>query len=241
MFKSFIFEAHTTFTYAWYFTRDSSFIPIYFVVCWIVSGLWALVNNAGRSTFGHVEWCTMETYQDMADVTLWGVVRTTKAFLPLIRKAKGRVVNVTSILGLINSPSRSAYTICKHGVESFSDCLRYEMKPWGVTVCVVEPANFIVATGIYTPESVRKIGDKLWNEATDEIRKDYGKDSFEAQVGIMSKYCIEGYRGMDLVVDAIEAAVMSEKPQQRYFVCDWKVKLKTMARIHLPSCIGENM
>ncbi|XP_006817210.2 D-beta-hydroxybutyrate dehydrogenase, mitochondrial-like, partial [Saccoglossus kowalevskii] len=71
-------------------------------------GLWALVNNAGLTTYGHVEWCTMETYKEIADVTLWGVVRTTKAFLPLIRKSKGRVISVTSWLGLFSHPGRSA-------------------------------------------------------------------------------------------------------------------------------------
>ena len=53
------------------------------------AGLWALVNNAGVSTFGEVEFTSMENYKQVSEVNLWGTVRTTKALLPLIRRAKG--------------------------------------------------------------------------------------------------------------------------------------------------------
>lgn len=52
-------------------------------------GMWGLVNNAGISTFGEVEFTSMETYKEVAEVNLWGTVRTTKSFLPLLRRAKG--------------------------------------------------------------------------------------------------------------------------------------------------------
>lgn len=54
------------------------------------AGLWAVVNNAGLSTFGEVEFSTMETYKLLAEVNLWGTIRVTKAVLPLIRNAKGK-------------------------------------------------------------------------------------------------------------------------------------------------------
>ncbi|NXX06134.1 BDH protein, partial [Larus smithsonianus] len=52
-------------------------------------GLWGLVNNAGISTFGEVEFASLDNYKDVAEINLWGTVRVTKAFLPLIRRAKG--------------------------------------------------------------------------------------------------------------------------------------------------------
>ncbi|NWQ82298.1 BDH protein, partial [Columbina picui] len=52
-------------------------------------GLWGLVNNAGVSTFGEVEFATLDNYKNVAEINLWGTVRVTKAFLPLIRRAKG--------------------------------------------------------------------------------------------------------------------------------------------------------
>lgn len=54
-------------------------------------GMWGLVNNAGISTFGEVEFTSMETYKEVAEVNLWGTVRTTKSFLPLLRRAKGKL------------------------------------------------------------------------------------------------------------------------------------------------------
>lgn len=53
--------------------------------------MWGLVNNAGISTFGEVEFTSMETYKEVAEVNLWGTVRVTKSFLPLIRRAKGKL------------------------------------------------------------------------------------------------------------------------------------------------------
>ncbi|KFV88566.1 hypothetical protein N308_11763, partial [Struthio camelus australis] len=105
-------------------------------------GLWGLVNNAGVSTFGEVEFTSLDKYKEVAEINLWGTVRVTKAFLPLIRRAKGRVVNVASMLGRMVSPSRSCYCVSKFGVEAFSDCLRQEMYRWGVRVILIEPSNF---------------------------------------------------------------------------------------------------
>lgn len=55
-----------------------------------LSGLWAVVNNAGVSTFGEVEFTSMDTYKQVSEVNLWGTIRVTKAVLPLIRRAKGQ-------------------------------------------------------------------------------------------------------------------------------------------------------
>lgn len=56
-----------------------------------LSGLWAVVNNAGVSTFGEVEFTSMDTYKQVSEVNLWGTIRVTKAVLPLIRRAKGQL------------------------------------------------------------------------------------------------------------------------------------------------------
>lgn len=58
------------------------------IIC-LFAGLWGLVNNAGISTFGEVEFASLDNYKKVAEVNLWGTVRVTKAFLPLIRRAKG--------------------------------------------------------------------------------------------------------------------------------------------------------
>jgi len=66
--------------------------------------LWGLVNNAGWATYGHVEWVSMETYERIININLLGVIRGTKAMLPLVRAAQGRVVTITSgLVRLFNS------------------------------------------------------------------------------------------------------------------------------------------
>ncbi|NWR75305.1 BDH protein, partial [Centropus unirufus] len=105
-------------------------------------GPWGLVNNAGVSTFGEVEFVTLDNYKNVAEISLWGTVRVTKAFLPLIQRAKGTGMNITSTLGRMVSPSHSCYCISKFGVAAFSDCLWREMYCWGVKVILIEPGNF---------------------------------------------------------------------------------------------------
>ena len=58
-----------------------------------------MINNAGIAVFAETEWCTMDAYQRVIDVNLMGLIRVTKAFLPLVRRAKGRVVNMSSMAG----------------------------------------------------------------------------------------------------------------------------------------------
>lgn len=67
------------------------------------SGLWAVVNNAGVSTFGEVEFTSMDTYKQVSEVNLWGTIRVTKAVLPLIRRAKGKPLKIFGCMLLINT------------------------------------------------------------------------------------------------------------------------------------------
>lgn len=67
------------------------------------SGLWAVVNNAGVSTFGEVEFTSVESYKQVSEVNLWGTIRVTKAVLPLIRKAKGKLMEDSSACYLLTS------------------------------------------------------------------------------------------------------------------------------------------
>lgn len=88
------------------------------------AGLWGLVNNAGRSTpIGPADWMQLEDFTKVLDVNLLGVIDVTLQFLPLLKKARGRVVNVASIFGRL-SLTGGGYCPSKWGVEAFSDSLR---------------------------------------------------------------------------------------------------------------------
>lgn len=89
-----------------------------------VAGLWAVVNNAGISVpSAPCDWLTLEDYKVMLAVNLEGVIGVTLSVLPLIKKARGRVVNVASVFGRV-SPMGGPYCVSKYGVESFNDSLR---------------------------------------------------------------------------------------------------------------------
>ncbi|XP_019619537.1 PREDICTED: D-beta-hydroxybutyrate dehydrogenase, mitochondrial-like isoform X2 [Branchiostoma belcheri] len=114
-------------------------------------GLYALVNNAGIWQPGETEWVSLATYRRVMEVNTFGTVRVTKAFLPLIRRAKGRVVNISSVAGLYVAAMAGVYCMAKAALEFFSDALRHEMHKWGVKVVIVEPGSFGPSTNILLP------------------------------------------------------------------------------------------
>jgi NAD(P)-dependent dehydrogenase (short-subunit alcohol dehydrogenase family) len=102
-------------------------------------GLWALVNNAGISIPGPLECVTAEQLRLQLETNVVGQLTTIQAFLPLLRRTRGRIVNVTSGLGRIALPYLGAYAAAQFAKEGLSDALRRELAPFGVTVCVVQP------------------------------------------------------------------------------------------------------
>ncbi|XP_049776763.1 estradiol 17-beta-dehydrogenase 2-like isoform X1 [Schistocerca cancellata] len=101
--------------------------------------LWAVVNNAGIADLGEVDITPLEKFQQVLDVNTMGAIRVSKAFLPLLKKSKGRIVNVASPIGRVPVPRVSAYCLSKSALIMFSKVLRMEMKEWSVSVCTVEP------------------------------------------------------------------------------------------------------
>ena len=110
-------------------------------------GLDGLVNNAGVSGGDPVEFADLDAVRAMLEVNLVGPMAVTKAFLPRIRNARGRVVCVGSIGGRYAVPFLSAYSASKAGVAAFCDSLRVELAPWGIRVVLIEPGA--VATAIW--------------------------------------------------------------------------------------------
>ncbi|HEY6549629.1 MAG TPA: SDR family NAD(P)-dependent oxidoreductase, partial [Solirubrobacterales bacterium] len=103
------------------------------------SGLDGLVNNAGVVMLGPVETLPLEDFRWQIEVNLIGQVAVAKELLPLLRQAKGRVVFVSSVGGRVSYPFGSAYHASKHGLEVVADCLRQEVRQWGIGVSVIEP------------------------------------------------------------------------------------------------------
>ncbi|XP_068241451.1 D-beta-hydroxybutyrate dehydrogenase, mitochondrial-like [Palaemon carinicauda] len=203
--------------------------------------LWGIVNNAGVATYGEVEWVPLDTYRRMAEVNVFGVIAVTQAFLPMVRKAKGRVVNISSGLGRMAVPMRSPYVLTKYAVEGLNDVLRYEMKSWGVHVSIVEPGNYIAGTSIFTEETIKSDAAKMWSNMSEEVRSDYGEEHFNARVALMRKYATGGLTDLSLVINAFTEGLLQRYPQERYNAMDLYFKVRLFIATHLPEFFYDNI
>ena len=154
-------------------------------------GLYALVNNAGIATLGSTADTTMEEFDLLMDVNVYGPFRMAKAFTPLITASKGRITNIGSISGVLASKDLSAYAMSKHAIEAFTDSLALQLAPLGVTVNVVEPGNYDSDIG---KSATKRTGRE--NRFTDRSK----------------------YKKPDEVAAAVELALSEATPKRRYMV-----------------------
>ena len=106
-------------------------------------GLDVLVNNAGVAGGGRVDLCTMEEWAWLTDINLFGVVRGARTFAPLLKQqGSGRIVNVSSLAGLVHPPGMGAYNAVKAAVVAFSETLAHELAPYDVGCSAVCPSYF---------------------------------------------------------------------------------------------------
>lgn len=116
-------------------------------------GLDGLVNNAGIGLVFPMEHVPPQDLRDVFEINVFGLVATTQAFLPLLRQARGRIVNISSIGGLVTVPFGGALCATKRAVEAITDALRLELRPAGIHVSAIRPAS------IDTPAAGKLAGD----------------------------------------------------------------------------------
>ncbi|XP_048835558.1 retinol dehydrogenase 7-like isoform X2 [Brienomyrus brachyistius] len=199
-------------------------------------GLWGLVNNAGVSVpCGPCDWLTIEDYKSLLDVNLNGVIAVTLSVLPLIKKARGRIVNVASVLGRI-SLQGGPYSISKFGVEAFNDSIRREMIHFGVKVICIEPGFF--RTNMSSSDVIQRQFEKLWAKLPEEIREDYGNDYIDKV--FRQKPVLEKMLDDDLmkVVSCMEHALCAVCPRTRYSA-GWDSKFLWLPLSYMPSFISD--
>nr|WP_307833058.1 SDR family NAD(P)-dependent oxidoreductase [Pseudomonas sp. TH10] len=101
-----------------------------------------VINNAGTSVLATVEHTTMEVFEKVIDINLWGVIYGTKAFLPiLLKQREGCIVNVSSVFGLLATPCAAAYTVSKFAVRGLTETLWQELPGSGVRAVLVHPGG----------------------------------------------------------------------------------------------------
>lgn len=200
-------------------------------------GLWAVVNNAGVSVpTAAYDWLGIEDFKHMIDVNLYGVIAVTLSVLPLIKKAKGRVVNVASVFGRI-SPIGGAYCISKYGVEAFNDSLRICMAPFGVKVLCIEPGFF--RTTVTDSCLIKSHLEKLWERLPQDVKDDYGSDYLD-KVSVVMREKFEKMSDGDLmkVVNCMEHAVAAVRPRTRYSP-GWDAKFFWLPLSYMPTFISD--
>lgn len=111
-------------------------------------GLWGLFNNAGIAVAGPIECTPVDELRRQFEVNVFGQVAMTQAFLPLLRRARGRILNTGSIAGFGTVPGLGPYSMSKHAMEALSDALRRELRPWRIEVSLLEPGS--IATAIWS-------------------------------------------------------------------------------------------
>ena len=173
--------------------------------------LHGLINNAGVYLGGPLELMKPEEIELTFAVNVTGLLAVTRSCLPMLRAAEGRIVNVSSISGLIAMPGVSVYAGSKHAVEAITDALRIELHPFGVKVVAVEPG------GIKTPiwdKGAKRDQEAADDAATAELRKAYAPllkllHKLNAKPGGLPPEDVA-----KVVIEALE----SDRPKNRYLV-----------------------
>ncbi|MGB5245656.1 MAG: SDR family oxidoreductase, partial [Woeseia sp.] len=171
-------------------------------------GLYGIVNNAGVALLGPLIETDIEELEWLFDVNVYGPYRITQAFAPLVLETKGRVVNISSISGILSGGMLGQYSMSKHALEAYTDALAAELEPFGVKVSAVEPGNYNSNIG----ETIVK---RIENGSLDLDESRYADQlkAIAAQGGDRSRY-----KEPDEVAEAVLHALSDDNPKRRYMV-----------------------
>ena len=121
-----------------------------------------VVNNAGFGISGAVEFTQTADAQRLLDVNFFGMVRVNRAVLPYMREAgRGRIVNLSSVAAVAPIPFQTYYSASKAAVNAYTMALANEVRPFGITVCAVQPGD--IATGFTSAREKSQAGDQAYN------------------------------------------------------------------------------
>jgi len=171
-------------------------------------GLYGLVNNAGVVTLGPITEISEDELNWIFDVNLFGVYRVTKAFAPLVIDSRGRIVNISSISGILDGMFWAPYTMTKHALETYTDALAKEMALFDVEVSAVNPGNYKSRIG--TKEAVA-----LAKQPYAQPDSPYA-EAIAGHIEYLSDRSM--YKEPDEVTAAIMQALFDESPKPNYLV-----------------------
>lgn len=165
-----------------------------------------IVNNAGVVGVAPLVEMNEQELNFVLNVNLFGPYRVTQAFAPFLIDTKGRVVNISSLNGIVASPMIGAYSMSKHGIEAYSDALGAELAPFGVKVSIIEPGNYGTSIG----------RNMLARTDTSLVNGSRFERQWRSTLTAMASF--ERNPPPDAVADAVLDAVSSVSPKARYLV-----------------------
>lgn len=170
-------------------------------------GVDGLINNAGFGMYGAVEDTTIEDARYQFEVNLFGLARLTQLCLPYMRAQKaGKVINITSIGGKIYAPLGAWYHATKHALEGWSDCLRLEVKQFGIDVVIIEPGAIQTEFGdVMSGSMVERSGNGPYANIVNALVRLQDQE-----------YKNGGGSPASVITDLVLKAVNSNTPKTRY-------------------------
>ena len=197
-------------------------------------GLFGLINNAGIAVVGPLEAVPISDLRQQLEVNVIGQVAVIQAFLPLVRQARGRIINMGSIAGRAAIPLMGPYSASKFALEAITDALRLEVQQWGIHVSIIEPGA--IATPIWNKSAIEAAERETAIET--ELRALYKPvvAAVRKVVGEASKRAISP----DAVAKVVEAALTSPNPKTRYLVGN-DAKLRALMAKLLPDRISDKL
>jgi NAD(P)-dependent dehydrogenase (short-subunit alcohol dehydrogenase family) len=186
-----------------------------------------LVNNAGVGLLGGAEESSTVQAQALFDVNVFGVLRVTNAVLPTMRRQrKGRIINMSSIMGLIPSPYNALYASTKHALEGYSESLDHELRTFGIRVALVEPG--------FTRTSFEENLTK-----PDRLLAAY--DSVRAGMEVHMRNGVAAGDTPEVVAATVVKAATAARPRRRYAAGRLARQVKIMRRFVPESAFDKNL
>ena len=181
-----------------------------------------LINNAGFGLYGAMEDIPLDDARYQFEVNLFGLARLTQLVLPSMRARRtGKIVNISSIGGKVYTPLGSWYHATKHALEGWSDCLRFELKQFGINVIVIEPG------AIRT-----EFGDVAFGPLQEYSGNTAYGNFVKKMMASMENLQSSGFGSPPSVIaDAILKSLRAKQPRVRYAAGQWAKPLLFMRRL----------
>lgn len=194
-------------------------------------GLYCLINNAGIAIPGPLQHITEVEFEQQMDVNVKSVRRITNILLPYLGTDKkyepGKIINISSVSGLFNSPYNGSYCISKHALESMTDVYRRELSMFGIRVSAIQPGPIKTEIWKKSKGTLDRFKDTVYGEllsSADKMIENAEKSAFDVKV----------------VTDIIINILQSEQPKTRYLIHRKKFLFRMLA-FYLPDKLVDKM